>query len=318
MVERLQRYVVVDHKARWKNDLISMAIATVWYLLSLASGVEAAHAFKVSMGILAAATVFFTLLYVVWPQETPPTVGREISKRVLLPQLALACLVLVAVRFGTPAAEAAIVDARLRKALQGEPTKEKIEDAAKIVSQAREHNVNASPPLISQLGAEVLGSITKTGLEETALSAASLFASYRSNLSPPPQVQYQESSIAPGAVSDKNRIYGSIGAVPLLAQSLKKIEGIEEAYLYGSFARNQQDGASNIDVLVIGNPKGDTLAVAMQKLERQLGREINYTVLTRRELKSRRGRKDAFVENVWHNKRVSLVGAASRDSRRIK
>ena len=48
----------------------------------------------------------------------------------------------------------------------------------------------------------------------------------------------------------------------------------------------------------------------MRKLERQLGREINYTVLTRKEFESRRARKDAFHENVWNNKRVLLVGAA--------
>jgi predicted nucleotidyltransferase len=102
----------------------------------------------------------------------------------------------------------------------------------------------------------------------------------------------------------------TVGAVPLLAESLNKIEGIEEAYLYGSFARNQQDVASDVDVLVIGKPKTDTLAEVVQKLERQLGREINYTVLTKKELESRRSRKDAFLENVWHNKRVLLVGAA--------
>ncbi|HKO05795.1 MAG TPA: nucleotidyltransferase domain-containing protein [Candidatus Acidoferrales bacterium] len=102
----------------------------------------------------------------------------------------------------------------------------------------------------------------------------------------------------------------TVGAIPLLAQSLKKVEGIGEAFLYGSFARNQQDASSDIDVLVIGAPRGDVLAEAMRKLERQLGREINYTVLTPKEFQSRRARKDAFLENVWHNKRVSLVGAA--------
>ncbi len=102
----------------------------------------------------------------------------------------------------------------------------------------------------------------------------------------------------------------TIGAVPRITQCLKKIEGIGEAYLYGSFARNQQDAASDLDVLVIGNPREEVLAEAMRKLERQLGREINYTVLTRKEFESRRARKDAFLENVWHHKRVSLVGAA--------
>jgi predicted nucleotidyltransferase len=100
----------------------------------------------------------------------------------------------------------------------------------------------------------------------------------------------------------------TIGASSLIAQSLKKIEGIEEAYLYGSFASNQQDAASDIDVLVIGAPRGEVLAEAMRKIERQLGREVSYTVLTRKEVNSRRARKDAFLENVWHNKRISLIG----------
>ena len=100
----------------------------------------------------------------------------------------------------------------------------------------------------------------------------------------------------------------TIGAVPLITQSLKTIEGIGQAYLYGSFARNQQDAASDIDVLIIGDPREDALARAVHKLERQLGREINYTVLSLKEFQWRRGRKDAFLENVWHNKRVPLIG----------
>jgi predicted nucleotidyltransferase len=77
--------------------------------------------------------------------------------------------------------------------------------------------------------------------------------------------------------------------------------------LYGSFASNQQDAASDIDVLIIGAPREEALAQVMRGLERQLGRELNYTVLTKKEFGSRRARKDAFLENVWHNKRVSLV-----------
>jgi predicted nucleotidyltransferase/predicted transcriptional regulator with HTH domain len=100
----------------------------------------------------------------------------------------------------------------------------------------------------------------------------------------------------------------TIGAVPLIAESFKKIEGVDEAYLYGSFARNHWDAASDIDVLLIGVPPEETLAEAMRRLERRLGREINYTVLTRKEFESRRARKDAFLENVWHDRRVSLVG----------
>jgi predicted nucleotidyltransferase len=102
----------------------------------------------------------------------------------------------------------------------------------------------------------------------------------------------------------------TIGTAPLLAESLQRIDGIQQAYLYGSFARNQQDVASDIDVIVIGNPKGTILAEVIRSLERQLGREINYTVLTRKEFDSRRARKDAFLEDIWHNERLALVGPA--------
>jgi predicted nucleotidyltransferase len=95
----------------------------------------------------------------------------------------------------------------------------------------------------------------------------------------------------------------------MIRQALKRIEGIGEAYLYGSFPRNQEDAASDVDVLVIGVPREEFLAEAVRSLERQLGREINYTVLTPKEFEARRTRKDAFLEDVWHNKRVSLIAA---------
>jgi predicted nucleotidyltransferase len=101
----------------------------------------------------------------------------------------------------------------------------------------------------------------------------------------------------------------TIGAGPLIAQSLRKVEGIEEAYLCGSFAQDQQDAASDIDVLVIGAPHGVALAEIVQGLERRLGREISYTVMTRKEFKLRRARNDAFLKNVWQNKRIPLIAA---------
>ncbi len=63
----------------------------------------------------------------------------------------------------------------------------------------------------------------------------------------------------------------TIGAAPLITQTLKRIDAIDEAYLYGSFASNQQDDSSDIDVLVIGAPAEEVLAQVMRRLERQLG-----------------------------------------------
>ncbi len=101
----------------------------------------------------------------------------------------------------------------------------------------------------------------------------------------------------------------TLGAPHLIGRTLQSLPQIEEAYLYGSFARNQQDAESDIDVLVIGSPPAEALAEAVRKLERQLSREINYVVMSRGEFETRRQNQDALLESIWHNKRLVLVTA---------
>jgi predicted nucleotidyltransferase len=102
-------------------------------------------------------------------------------------------------------------------------------------------------------------------------------------------------------------VASTVGVVPMLREALQHIEGIEEAYLYGSFARGGQDTASDVDVLIVGRPAAQKLERAIRTLERRLGREINYTVMSKAELRTRRGRGDAFLADIWRHKRIALV-----------
>jgi len=43
-------------------------------------------------------------------------------------------------------------------------------------------------------------------------------------------------------------------------------------------------------------------------LEKQLSREINYVLLSAEEFKSRREQKEAFLEDLWQHKRITLIG----------
>jgi predicted nucleotidyltransferase len=99
------------------------------------------------------------------------------------------------------------------------------------------------------------------------------------------------------------------GAVPSLAGALETVPGIEAAWLYGSFASGRQDSLSDVDVLIVGVPRAQALAESVRRVERKLGREVNYIVLTREELKRRREEKDPFLEEVWRHKRIALIGS---------
>lgn len=104
-------------------------------------------------------------------------------------------------------------------------------------------------------------------------------------------------------------VFKTVGVAGRLQKDLQQVGGIYEAYLYGSFARNQQDAASDIDVLIIGDVSAEKLASAIRKLERQLGREISYTVLSLREFKTKQACHDPFLEDLWRHKKIPLISA---------
>lgn len=105
-------------------------------------------------------------------------------------------------------------------------------------------------------------------------------------------------------------LQGSIGVVPALKSALHAVDDIRSAWLYGSFAKNEADAASDIDLLLVGQPDQTQLAAEVRKAERVLRREINYTVLSPSELAKRLRKSDPFVADIWKGKRVELIGDA--------
>jgi predicted nucleotidyltransferase len=74
----------------------------------------------------------------------------------------------------------------------------------------------------------------------------------------------------------------SFGPRLVLAEELAGVEGIEAAYLFGSWAARYTGEAGrppvDLDVLVIGVPDRDDLDDAAQRAERRLAREVNVTI----------------------------------------
>jgi predicted nucleotidyltransferase len=99
----------------------------------------------------------------------------------------------------------------------------------------------------------------------------------------------------------------SVGVTPVLKKAMREIAGIESAYIYGSFAKNENDAASDIDVLIIGEPDESAVASALRTHEKLLHREINYIVLSQQELRNKLKSRDPFVTDIWSGKRVTLV-----------
>ncbi len=92
-----------------------------------------------------------------------------------------------------------------------------------------------------------------------------------------------------------------------LKDIMEDIEGLNEAYIFGSYAANKMDSSSDIDILAVGSHLVLELQRVIAKLQKDIGREFNVTNLSQKEFKAKKKRKDHFIASVFKTKILRLV-----------
>jgi len=106
----------------------------------------------------------------------------------------------------------------------------------------------------------------------------------------------------------KRIILKTSGLGQALREALDDLGMVEWAFIYGSVAAGDEDFLSDLDLMLVGEVDLPALAEVIARLEDQLGREINYMVLTRAELAQRLAGGDPFIKNVLTGPKVMLIG----------
>jgi DNA-binding transcriptional ArsR family regulator len=75
----------------------------------------------------------------------------------------------------------------------------------------------------------------------------------------------------------------AFGVPAILAEAFRRVGGIDEAYIYGSWAARHAGQAgqrpiADIDVLILGSPDRDELYEALSAAEIRLGRPVEATI----------------------------------------
>lgn len=107
----------------------------------------------------------------------------------------------------------------------------------------------------------------------------------------------------------KSIIFKTIGVEGALRRIINETKGINFCFIYGSFAQNKQDSASDIDLLIVGKPPEDALMQKIEILEKKLQREINYNIYPQKEFKDKLIKKDSFIINVLRRPKIILKGS---------
>jgi predicted nucleotidyltransferase len=98
------------------------------------------------------------------------------------------------------------------------------------------------------------------------------------------------------------------GAGEQIRAALQRLTKVELAFIYGSFAAGDAHATSDFDLMVVGRVSNRELAPVISRIERRLGREINYTFFRRKEIEKRLGREGDFVHEVFVGPKILLIG----------
>jgi predicted nucleotidyltransferase len=92
---------------------------------------------------------------------------------------------------------------------------------------------------------------------------------------------------------------------------------IKYALIYGSYAKGTEGVKSDVDMLVVGEVDETVLLKVVSKVQRKVGREVNYLLWTEREFLDKVRRRIPLLKEVSKTPIVMLVGDAAEFKRVI-
>jgi len=107
----------------------------------------------------------------------------------------------------------------------------------------------------------------------------------------------------------KSIIFKTIGISGSIRQALEELKNLKLAFIYGSYAKNQENYLSDIDIIIIGNPNEEILINKLDSLEKKLQREINYKIYSYNNLEKEITEKEPFIINILEDRKIMLVGS---------
>jgi predicted nucleotidyltransferase len=124
------------------------------------------------------------------------------------------------------------------------------------------------------------------------------------------QKHYQANADAPVFAELRGLVVKTIGVADVLRTALQPLAAqIEQAFVYGSVARQQDTANSDVDVMVVSPSLGyGELFGALEAATQTLGRKVNPTLYTPGDIAKRIREDNVFVTRVLIQPTVWLIG----------
>ena len=116
----------------------------------------------------------------------------------------------------------------------------------------------------------------------------------------------------------KNLMIKTVGLGDLLKTVLSELEGMRYALIYGSFASGEESVSSDIDLLIVGNSSEEKILNVVGRVEKEVGREINYILWSEEEFMKRIKSRHNLLREIASKPVIMLVGEEDEFRRTVK
>lgn len=101
----------------------------------------------------------------------------------------------------------------------------------------------------------------------------------------------------------------TVGVISILRLALAPLaDRISVAFVYGSFARQEDRAESDVDLLIVGKATLDEALAMLEKVEASLRRAVNPTVYSGHEFKTKLAGGNHFLNSVVRGEKIFLIG----------
>lgn len=126
------------------------------------------------------------------------------------------------------------------------------------------------------------------------------------------RVYYRANQSHPVFQDFKAVVFKTVGVGDALRGQLDKVsERVRIAFVYGSVARGEETGSSDIDIMLIGSLSGRELSSIFAPVKKMLNREINPSVYSPSEFRKRVKEHHPFLTTVVKEPKLFLLGDES-------
>jgi len=123
------------------------------------------------------------------------------------------------------------------------------------------------------------------------------------------QVYFQANPDNPVYQELRGMLLKTAGVADVLRGALTPLAArIRVAFIYGSVARGEERRASDVDLMVVGDVSFSEVVGVLGPAQERLGREVNPTVFTVPEFRTRLKAGQHFVRSVMRQEKVFLCG----------